>query len=62
MVCFTDGMLTKATRIRDGVEDDQYVCERGHEFGVDWSHGAATEPQWPPSDEMRAAIARRNQS
>ena len=62
MVCLTDGTLTKATRIRDGLEDDQYVCELGHEFGVDWSHGEATEPQWPPTAELRALVANRSES
>jgi len=62
MVCLTDGALTKATRIGEGVEDDRYVCELGHEFGIDWSHGAATEAQWPPSAEVRAMIARRNEN
>jgi len=58
MVCMGDhAQLTKATRIHEGVEDDQYVCEKGHAFGMDWRE-PATEPQWPPSPEMVAAFER----
>jgi hypothetical protein len=39
--------LTKAVRVREGDESDQYRCEKGHSFGIDWSRGPATEPQWP---------------
>lgn len=57
MVCMgDDSKLTKATRVHEGVESDQYVCENGHAFGMDWHTGPATEPQWPPSAEMIAAF------
>ena len=52
MDCLTEGQLTKATRTYEGDESDQYRCERGHEFGMDWSRGPATEPEWPPSPEL----------
>jgi hypothetical protein len=39
----------RATRQYEGVEDDHYRCERGHDFGIDWSHGGPPqEAQWPP--------------
>jgi hypothetical protein len=47
--------VTKATRVYEGVEDDQYVCDREHRFGVDWARGPATEPQWPAPPELVAA-------
>jgi hypothetical protein len=54
MVCLTERKLTKATRVYEGVEDDRYECSLGHEFGMDWSRGEATEPQWPPSADLVA--------
>lgn len=54
MVCLTERKLTKATRVYEGVEDDHYRCALGHEFGMDWSRGEATEAQWPPSQELVA--------
>jgi len=51
MVCLADDqVLTKATRVHEGVEGDQYRCDKGHEFGMDWPE-PATEPQWPPGPE-----------
>jgi len=55
---FEDGVVTKATRVYEGVEDDHYACEREHKFGIDWSRGAATEPQWPPKPELVAKFAK----
>lgn len=52
MVCLDDGAVIKATRVHEGLESDQYACERGHEFGLDWSSGPATEAQWPPPPEL----------
>jgi hypothetical protein len=49
MECLGDGAITKAVRIVEGVETDQYRCERGHVFGVEYRRGPATEPQWPPA-------------
>jgi hypothetical protein len=38
----------RAERTSEGSEDDYYVCDGGHEFGIDWSYGGPpTEPQWP---------------
>ena len=54
--CMMDDVLTKATRVHEGVEDDQYRCERGHAFGVDWSRGAPAEPQWPPPKEIADSL------
>lgn len=56
MVCGFEGVVTRAERVYEGVEDDHYRCDAGHEFGVDWSRGRPTEPAWPLSAEMTAAI------
>jgi hypothetical protein len=57
MVCMgDDGVLTKATRIVEGAESDQYRCEKRHTFGIDWRGKPATEPQWPPPPERVEAF------
>jgi hypothetical protein len=57
MVCLSeDRTLTKAIRIYEGDEDDRYRCEKGHEFGIDWSREPATEPQWPPGPEYAELV------
>ncbi|GEM_PF-1751967 len=56
MVCLDEGKVTRATRIHEGVESDQYRCEAGHEFGMDWSSGPASEPQRPPPPEIVEAM------
>ena len=56
MVCLGERKLTRAERTREGVESDDYRCDNGHTFGMDWRRGPANEPQWPPSDELRAAL------
>lgn len=57
LVCMDDSrMLTRAVRTHEGYESDEYRCEKGHVFGIDWSSGPATEPQWPPPAELRAAL------
>ena len=44
-----------AVRIGEGLEDDLYRCEAGHDFGIDWSHGGPPAgPQWPPSPQWLA--------
>lgn len=49
--CFFDNAtVTRAVRTSEGVETDQYRCDRGHTFGIDWSRGPATKPQWPPPE------------
>jgi len=59
MVCMGDhDELTRATRVHEGVEDDQYVCDKGHRFGMDWRGAPATEPQWPPSPDLVAAFSK----
>lgn len=51
IACFECG--ARAVRTYEGVEDDHYRCEAGHEFGVDYSRGELpTEPQWPPPPDM----------
>jgi len=55
--CLGEGKVTKATRVVEGVEDDQYLCELGHQFGVDYRRGPATELTWPLTPEQAAAIA-----
>ncbi len=54
-VCMETRTLTKATRLREGVESDQYRCEKGHSFGMDWPT-PATEPQWPVPQELADAL------
>lgn len=49
--CFICG--NRAERLSEGVESDQYQCEKGHLFGINWGDKPATEPQWPPSDKLR---------
>ena len=57
MVCLgDDNQLVKATRTQEGVESDQYHCVRGHDFGMDWRRGPATEPQWPPDPALVAEL------
>lgn len=48
--------MSKATRVVEGAEDDQYVCERGHKFGVDYRRGPATEATWPLSPAQIAEV------
>jgi hypothetical protein len=44
----------RAQRTGEGVETDEYVCERGHYFLIDWSHGPQpTAPLWPPSKSAK---------
>lgn len=52
---FDDRLVTRAHRIHEGRETDQYRCEKGHEFGLDWPT-PATEPQWPPPPEILAGL------
>lgn len=56
MTCCSDGVVTRATRVYEGVEDDHYCCEAGHAFAIDWRRGPPAEPQWPPSAELVAGI------
>ena len=58
---YEHGVITKATRVREGREADQYICVRRHSFGIDWSSGPATEPQWPPPPEL-VALAKPRES
>ncbi|MDX2009982.1 MAG: hypothetical protein SFW67_07330 [Myxococcaceae bacterium] len=58
-VClFDEGLVTRAQREREGVESDDYVCARGHRFGVEYRRGPASEPLWPPGPEVEAEAAR----
>ena len=56
MSCVLEGVVTRAERLREGQETDQYECLEGHRFGVDWSRGAPTSSQWPPPSDEVAAI------
>lgn len=47
MVCLDDGCAVRAVRTAEGVESDDYQCERGHSFSLDWQRGPATEAEWP---------------
>jgi hypothetical protein len=62
MDCLMDGVLTKAARTYEGSEDDRYRCKKGHEFGMDFRKGPATEPMWPPSQEMADFAKQQQQS
>lgn len=59
-VCLDEGKVTKATRIYEGAEDDQYECEQGHRFGVDYRKGPATTAQWPPDPKLVEAFTKTN--
>ena len=52
MVCLDDGRVTRAIRTFEGVESDDYTCEQGHMFSLDWQSGPATEEQWPLPPEL----------
>jgi hypothetical protein len=54
--CLEQGTVSRADRIHEGVEDDQYRCELGHQFGVDYRRGPATEAQWPPDPALVEAL------
>ena len=54
--CVEQGKVSRATRTHEGAEGDQYECERGHRFGVDYRRGPATEPTWPLTAEQIAEI------
>ena len=44
---------SKSQRMHQGHETDQYQCENGHQFSLDWSRsGPPSEAQWPPSDGL----------
>jgi hypothetical protein len=58
--CLGERRVTRAIRIHEGVESDQYRCEEGHLFGVDYRRGPATEPQWPPHPDLIAALHSRD--
>jgi len=62
MDCLGDAVLTKAIRIYEGAESDQYRCEKGHTFGMDWRDKPATEPQWPPPQEYVDFVKRQQSS
>ena len=60
LICMADdAVLSKATRTYEGDESDEYRCERGHDFAMDWSAGPAREPQWPASQALTEALAKR---
>lgn len=57
-VCLADNMeLVPAKRTYEGDETDEYKCDKGHTFGMDWSAGPAEQPQWPPSEELKQLVA-----
>ena len=57
-VCLVDHQaLVPAERTYEGDETDEYTCEKGHSFGMDWSSGPADEAQWPPSQELKDYVA-----
>jgi hypothetical protein len=52
--CLDAGQMVRAVRVYEGAEDDHYLCDQGHQFGIDWSRGAPDKPQWPPPPEIEA--------
>lgn len=54
--CLAEGKATRAERLYEGVEDDQYRCDLGHEFGVDYRRGPATQATWPLTPEQIAEV------
>ena len=49
--------IKPAERTSEGLEEDHYECEMGHEFSIPWStqEGGAPPPQipqWPPTEEF----------
>jgi hypothetical protein len=54
--CLEKGRVTRAFRLIEGVESDQYLCWRGHLFGVDYRRGPPSEKQWPPPKELKDAL------
>ena len=61
VVCMTDHRtLTRAERTSEGFETDEYRCEKGHTFGIDWSAAnMPAEPQWPASEALEAYVEAR---
>jgi len=51
-----DHRLTRATRVHEGFESDQYRCALGHECGIDGSRGPAEVPQWPAPPDVQALV------
>ena len=63
LVCLFDhGKLTKAERVYEGDESDEYACEEAHRFHMDWSDGEAEAPQWPPSEDIVKTAAQHGQT
>ncbi len=61
LVCLSDkGVLTKATRTYEGDETDEYLCEKKHSFGMDWSAGEADSPLWPPDEDLEQFAERKH--
>lgn len=54
--CLGEAVVSRATRLYEGVEDDRYECERGHTFGVDYRRGPATAATWPLTPEQIAEV------
>jgi hypothetical protein len=52
MVCLDAKVLTRAERVIEGEESDQYFCERDHQFGYTFRTGPAREPMWPPPQSV----------
>ena len=50
--CVQKRVLTRAERVHEGVESDQYVCDEGHRFGVTFPKGPPKQPDWPPPQDL----------
>jgi hypothetical protein len=51
-VCLNEGVLTRAERVIEGVETDQYFCKKRHRFGLTFRKGPPSEPSWPPPQSV----------
>ncbi len=50
---------SRAVRTYEGDEEDQYSCDDGHSFQIEWGRfGAPTMPEWPPVPETVALFGR----
>jgi hypothetical protein len=60
MVCLHEGRLTRADLSYAGDETDDFLCEEGHNFGMDHPRAdeVSQELAWPPSAELKAWIAK----
>lgn len=54
MICAFDGTPSTARRVREGVENDRYLCPAGHDTLMDWSRGPLAPP--PPPQPLGGVV------